>query len=90
MHNASQDDVFEFCARDIISSVIEGYNATLMCYGQTGAGKTFSMVGGSQTYKYRGLIPRSIGQLFQEIGSRFDQAVTVRVSYIEIYNELVM
>ncbi len=60
-----------------------------MCYGQTGAGKTFTMVGSSQNFKYRGLIPRSISQLFQEVGSRFDQAITVRVSYVEIYNELV-
>ena len=89
LHNASQDDVFAYCALPMIPSIIEGYNATLMCYGQTGAGKTFTMVGGSQNYKYSGLIPRTINHLFQEIGSRFDQAVTVRVSYIEIYNELV-
>lgn len=89
LHNASQEDVFDYCARGLISTVIEGYNATLMCYGQTGAGKTFTMVGSSQNYKYRGMIPRSISLLFQEIGSRFDQAVTVKVSYVEIYNELV-
>jgi kinesin family protein 6/9 len=82
--------VFAYCAMPMIPSLIEGYNATLMCYGQTGGGKTFTMVGSSQNYKYRGLIPRAVNQLFQEVGSRFDQAVTVRVSYIEIYNELVL
>lgn len=90
MHNASQEDVFDYCVRDVIPTVIEGYNATVLCYGQTGAGKTFSMVGGSQNYKYRGIIPRTISQLYQEIGSHFDQAVTVSASYIEIYNELVI
>ena len=35
------------------------------------------------------MVPRCISQLFQEIGSRFDQAVTVKASYVEIYNELV-
>ncbi len=89
LHNSSQEDLFAYCALPMIPSIIEGYNATLMCYGQTGAGKTFTMVGSSQNYKYRGLIPRVVSHLFQEIGSRFDQAVTVRVSYIEIYNELV-
>ena len=46
------------------------------------------MSGSPQNYKYRGLIPRSLSQIFQEIGSKFDQAITVRVSYVEIYNEL--
>lgn len=46
------------------------------------------MSGSPQNYKYRGLIPWSLSQIFQEIGSKFDQAITVRVSYVEIYNEL--
>jgi kinesin family member 6/9 len=44
LHNASQDTVFDECARDIVSSVLEGYNGTIMTYGQTGAGKTYTMV----------------------------------------------
>ena len=60
----------------------------MLVYGQTGAGKTFTMSGGMQNYKYRGLIPRAITHVFQEIGSRFDNEYTVRVSYLEIYNEL--
>ena len=38
-----------------------------MCYGQTGSGKTFTMSGSFTDYKYRGMIPRTIGMLFQEI-----------------------
>ena len=72
MHNASQEDVFEYCARDIVASVAEGYNGTVLCYGQTGAGKTFTMSGSTQNYKYRGLIPRAISQIFQDLGSKFD------------------
>lgn len=71
-----------------MKQVAEGYNGTLLVYGQTGAGKTFTMSGSTQNYKYRGMIPRAINQLFQEIGSRFDQEFTVKVSYVEIYNEL--
>ena len=59
-----------------------------MVYGQTGAGKTFTMSGSTQNYKYRGVIPRAITQVFQEIGNHFDQEFTVKVSYLEIYNEL--
>lgn len=88
LHNASQEDVFDYCARPVISSIVEGYNGTLMCYGQTGAGKTFTMNGSMANFKYRGMTPRTLSMMFQEIDSRFDQQVTVRVSYIEIYNEL--
>ena len=59
-----------------------------MCYGQTGAGKTFTTTGTTTDYKYRGLIPRSISLLFQEIGQRYEQQIVVGVSYLEIYNEL--
>lgn len=60
-----------------------------MCYGQTGAGKTFSMLGLSNNYKQRGIIPRAIQQVYNQISLKFDQAVTIRVSYVEIYNEKV-
>lgn len=88
LHNMSQEDVYEACARDIVHHSVQGYNGTIMCYGQTGAGKTFTMSGSPQNYKYRGVIPRAVSQVFQEIGGLFEQNVTVRVSYVEIYNEL--
>lgn len=87
MHNASQEDIFTYCAEDIVKSVTLGYNGTVMCYGQTGAGKTFTMNGSTPNYKYRGLIPRCITQVFTEIGHIEDQEITVSVSYLEIYNE---
>jgi len=87
MHNSSQEDVFTYCAESIVKSVSLGYNGTVMCYGQTGAGKTFTMNGSTPNYKYRGLIPRAITSIFTEIGSLYDQEVKVSVSYLEIYNE---
>lgn len=87
MHNSSQEDIFDFCAKDIVMQVARGYNGTVMCYGQTGAGKTFSMNGSTPNFKYRGLIPRAVTQIFQEIGSVSEHDVTVSVSYLEIYNE---
>ena len=44
LHNTSQEGVFEECGQDVVDSVLQGYNGTLMAYGQTGAGKTFTMV----------------------------------------------
>ena len=79
--------MFTYCAQDIVKRAVAGYNGTIMCYGQTGAGKTFTMNGSTPNFKYRGLIPRAITQVFQEVGSTYDQEFTVKVSYLEIYNE---
>ena len=59
-----------------------------MAYGQTGAGKTFTMTGHTENYRLRGIIPRAISHIFQEIRSRPDFTVSVRISYAEIYNEV--
>jgi kinesin family protein 6/9 len=45
LHNATQDDVYDLAANELVQSVVRGYNGTIMCYGQTGAGKTYSMLG---------------------------------------------
>lgn len=48
------------------------------------------MTGSSTEYKYRGLVPRAVAQVYHEITDRFDQAITIRISYVEIYNEMVI
>ncbi|TPX60633.1 hypothetical protein SpCBS45565_g07442 [Spizellomyces sp. 'palustris'] len=87
LHNVSQETVYEECASSLLKGVLEGYNGTIMAYGQTGAGKTFTMTGATENYKHRGLIPRTISHVFREIGERPQLSYVVRVSYIEIYNE---
>lgn len=87
LHNASQDETYESTANEIITSVVEGYNGTVLCYGMTGAGKTYTMTGSATIFKYRGMLPRAINQIYSQCGQKFDQAITIRVSYCEIYNE---
>jgi len=87
LHNASQDEVYEQSATEIIQSVVEGYNGTIFCYGQTGAGKTYTMTGSQTQFKYRGILPRAVTQIYALTGNKFDQAITIRISYAEIYNE---
>ncbi|CAH1251043.1 KIF9 [Branchiostoma lanceolatum] len=87
LHNSSQDQVFDEVASDMVTSTLDGYNGTLMCYGQTGAGKTFSITGATEGFYQRGIIPRAIAQTFREVDERVEQAITVRISYLEIYNE---
>ena len=47
------------------------------------------MLGLTNNFKQRGIIPRAISQIFYLIAQKFDQAITIRVSYSEIYNEKV-
>ena len=62
----SQMDVYEETSRSAVLSVLAGYNATVLAYGQTGTGKTYTMEG----FKYssidlqRGIIPRSMEEIF--------------------------
>jgi len=87
LHNASQSDVYKECAASIVSKGLNGYNGTILAYGQTGAGKTFTMTGSTEKFQHRGIIPRAIQQVYREIRERPEHAVTVRISYLEIYNE---
>lgn len=45
------------------------------------------MTGSSTVFKYRGIVPRAVNQVYALTQARFDQAITIRVSYAEIYNE---
>jgi len=45
------------------------------------------MNGATPNFKYRGMIPRAVTQVFQEIGAHYDQEIVMKVSYLEIYNE---
>ncbi|NWV91818.1 KIF9 protein, partial [Machaerirhynchus nigripectus] len=87
LHNASQEMVYETVAKDVVSKALQGYNGTIMCYGQTGAGKTYTMTGATSDYRHRGIIPRAIQQIFKAAAEFLHVMVTVRISYLEIYNE---
>jgi len=47
------------------------------------------MTGSQNNFNYRGVIPRAITRVFQEIGEKPDFEINVKISYLEIYNELV-
>ncbi|XP_075000487.1 kinesin-like protein KIF9 isoform X3 [Calonectris borealis] len=87
LHNTSQELAYETVAKKLVSEALIGYNGTIMCYGQTGAGKTYTMTGTTAEYKHRGIIPRAIQQIFKATAHSVDPFVTVRISYLEIYNE---
>eukprot|EP00755_Sulcionema_specki_P015143 Sspe_Gene.58581::Locus_32143_Transcript_1_1_Confidence_1.000_Length_2529::g.58581::m.58581/K10395/KIF4_21_27; kinesin family member 4/21/27 len=75
-----QLDVYERCARGVVDSFVRGYNSTIMAYGQTGAGKTYTMGMG----EYAGIIPRAL----RDVVGKAPPHSTFRISYLEIYNEV--
>ena len=88
LHDASQESVFTQCAAEVCESVLAGYNGTVFAYGQTGAGKTYTMSGDAGSdYKQRGVIPRAVHHLFREMDVRVGKDMRASVSYLEIYNE---
>ncbi|XP_056610418.1 kinesin-like protein KIF9 isoform X2 [Triplophysa dalaica] len=87
LHNVSQEEVYDCVAQSVVLGAFEGYNGTIMCFGQTGAGKTYTMTGAAEAYKQRGIIPRVLQQVFHEVEHRSDQTFSVHLSFLEIYNE---
>ena len=51
------------CAHDLVTRLMEGYNGTVLAYGETGSGKTYTMSGASDDYRLRGVIPRALAQV---------------------------
>jgi kinesin family protein 6/9 len=87
LSNASQEVIYNLSSKEILTSALEGYSGCILCYGQTGAGKTFTMTGAQSDYKYRGILPRLLSSLYQEINSRYEHNIKVSISYLELYNE---
>lgn len=85
-----QKDVYMKCAYNMVENVAEGYNATVFAYGQTGCGKTHSMMGVLKDEEHKGIVPRSFTHIFgimsKSSGDK-DKKYMVSVSFIEIYNE---
>jgi len=88
--HSSQQQVFDRVARDLVLGALDGVNCTIFAYGQTGSGKTFTMCGGKANYmRDRGIIPRTLGAIFEAIDSRDDDIhYSVSMSMIEIYKEV--
>lgn len=62
----TQESVYQAAAHPVVLGSLDGYNGTVFVYGQTGSGKTFTVQGG-EGYRQRGMIPRALQGLFEEI-----------------------
>lgn len=94
----TQYELYESTARPLVSRFLEGFNCTILAYGQTSSGKTFTMTGvdldldPSDPNNGMGIIPRAVSSIFasakqlkEERGSAWNYSL--KGSFIEIYNE---
>ncbi|XP_070112161.1 kinesin-like protein KIF21B isoform X5 [Equus przewalskii] len=97
-----QERIYSTCVDKLIEGCFDGYNATVLAYGQTGAGKTYTMGTGfdmATSEEEQGIIPRAIAHLFGGIAERKrraqEQGVTgpefkVSAQFLELYNEEIL
>ncbi|XP_073513371.1 kinesin-like protein KIF1B isoform X16 [Phyllobates terribilis] len=87
---ASQSRVYNDIGKEMLEHAFEGYNVCIFAYGQTGAGKSYTMMG-KQEETQAGIIPQLCEELFEKINcnNNDDVSFSVEVSYMEIYCERV-
>ena len=85
--SSTQQDIYDFGVKGIIDSVLDGYNGTVLAYGQTSSGKTYTMQGEMEEQSKQGIIPRMISHVFKHIYKNEDTDFMIKVSMIEIYQE---
>ncbi|XP_066126579.1 kinesin-like protein KIF1B isoform X16 [Saccopteryx bilineata] len=87
---ASQSRVYNDIGKEMLLHAFEGYNVCIFAYGQTGAGKSYTMMG-KQEESQAGIIPQLCEELFEKINDNCNEEMSysVEVSYMEIYCERV-
>ncbi|XP_033279729.1 kinesin-like protein KIF1A isoform X20 [Orcinus orca] len=90
MNYASQKQVYRDIGEEMLQHAFEGYNVCIFAYGQTGAGKSYTMMG-KQEKDQQGIIPQLCEDLFSRINdtTNDNMSYSVEVSYMEIYCERV-
>ena len=84
----TQREVYDQVAFPIVDSIFQGYNGTIFAYGQTGCGKTFTMMGIITDPQLRGVIPNAFDHIFGFIKTEGEsRKFFLRCSFVEIYNE---
>jgi hypothetical protein len=91
--DSQQDQLYGQSTFPMVEDVMAGYNGTLFAYGQTGAGKSFSMMGPDNCGENEamwGMIPRATRQIFEYIAKApMEVTFSLSVSYLEVYREVI-
>jgi hypothetical protein len=82
-NNVEQEDIYTRVAVPVIDNVFKGFWGTVMVYGQTGTGKSFTMCNFDP--KCEGIIPRTMRHVFDTVDADPDRQYTICFSFIQIY-----
>uniref|UniRef100_A0AAA9TFD8 Kinesin-like protein KIF21A n=1 Tax=Bos taurus TaxID=9913 RepID=A0AAA9TFD8_BOVIN len=100
--DSQQEQIYIQCIEKLIEGCFEGYNATVFAYGQTGAGKTYTMGTGFDVNiieEEQGIISRAVKHLFKSIEEKKHTSIKnglpppdfkVNAQFLELYNEEVL
>eukprot|EP00873_Tetraselmis_striata_P013296 jgi/Tetstr1/433560/TSEL_022827.t1 len=83
---ATNETVYGVVAKGVVDNIPLGINGTVFAYGVTSSGKTHTMHGSPHD---PGIVARALSQLFRIIHADGSRDYLVRLSYVEIYNEVV-
>ncbi|KAF6989404.1 hypothetical protein CFC21_006741 [Triticum aestivum] len=84
--STATEAVYDVAARPVVKGAMEGINGTVFAYGVTSSGKTHTMHGDQNC---PGIIPLAIKDVFSLIQETPGREFLLRVSYLEIYNEVI-
>ncbi|CAI5756063.1 unnamed protein product [Candida verbasci] len=89
---ADQSLIYQNIGQPLLRDFLNGMNVTILAYGQTGTGKTYTMCGidkdcDPNNNELAGIIPRLLRELFENLSSTTENDYIIKISYLEIYNE---
>ncbi|CAJ1386875.1 unnamed protein product, partial [Effrenium voratum] len=86
----SQERCYQLMAEKMVEHALQGYSTCLFCYGQTGTGKTTTILGRNKPLSEQGLLLRLVTDLFKEVAVLSAQSeVQCRLQIVEVHNERV-
>ena len=81
---ATNQETYDIVGKPVVLKAMEGYNGTVFTYGQTGSGKTWTMRGSAED---PGMMVLCVRDILEWIRAHPDIQYTIRVAYLEVYNE---
>ena len=84
--DTTQVQAYQSTAKPVVQSVLCGYNASILAYGQTGTGKTHTMVG--EEGENKGIIPRALEDVLDAVHTDPEFSYTINIGFVQVYMEM--
>lgn len=84
--SSTQEQTYQQTGKVVVLSVLAGYNASILAYGQTGTGKTHTMVGEEEAEK--GIIPRALEDILETVHTDPEFSYTINIGFVQVYMEM--